>query len=733
MKRTITFLLIFSMLFSLFSCEVAIRESGKFASRENEGNPPKVLKTDSARMSPEQTSVQVGKVSVDVGDYVLQEGETELSVSKLQSVNSETGEWMIEAYEISLGDLHELGDYITIRLPYQETFCEIGENPAACVGAKYKNEETGDWEDIPHEVDAQTREVIIYTDHLSVFGVFYTKNEGKLDAYITKINFNAIPVDSESAIAVINEFVTIGGSTGEKAAQLGVRLVANTDRFYRATGEYAGAIGAEADFIEAMTNILTLGNTVFSSELATQAFQICGDIGTLASAISLGARIAIYEKTDREVLMLYKEMLILFTSSSRTAARAVAGSAIYIFDRIIANLFEYGMALKENQINEVYLYFNTKFRGELSSGYWKARTVADWREFLIKTAEEYVSNPEDAKAAIEAEVERYCNYFWSLNAQDLAVVVSDMNKATKGSATVPHASEYERKTMTDAYRSELYRLLQAASQSASLYMKKKLEADYIKSLNRSMHFFNQTVTLRVIEEMPDDGVSKFEGYTVRLSPLSDSAVSDIWQTTVHDGMAELRFTILAFLLAGCPNEVQLYPPGAVPERSEPKQTLRYTLSAPVTMITVGGQQNPTFEEIAGNYQGTFTFTAMEISDEVVDGMSDSDKAGMLDFKKNVGRTENVNTSIDATGENQGHWSTFMPEPINIKYDPATGTLSFEGALNQGMILVKGTLHASYNEDQTGIVLTGNMESSYAEYGFDHVKITYTFRGEKPLD
>jgi hypothetical protein len=46
---------------------------------------------------------------------------------------------------------------------------------------------TGQWEDVLFEVDAAANELIIYTDHLSTFGVFHIKNEGQRSAKITNI------------------------------------------------------------------------------------------------------------------------------------------------------------------------------------------------------------------------------------------------------------------------------------------------------------------------------------------------------------------------------------------------------------------------------------------------------------------------------------------------------------------------------------------------------------------
>lgn len=129
-------------------------------------------------LSPENTAVTTDDgITVDVGDFIL-DGEAELSVTKQPVEEHKEEGYQIESYDISLGDMHELDDFITIRIPYSTDFCEEGQDPDRCVGAKYKNEATGEWEDVLFEVDADANELVIYTDHLSIYGVFYVENEG---------------------------------------------------------------------------------------------------------------------------------------------------------------------------------------------------------------------------------------------------------------------------------------------------------------------------------------------------------------------------------------------------------------------------------------------------------------------------------------------------------------------------------------------------------------------------
>lgn len=164
-SKIILLLLIVSMLLS------ACGGSGG-GGQSTSQTPEKGAKADDSKktfLSPERTSAVSNGVTIDVGDFVL-DGEAELSVTKGQSEDHSEDGYKIDVYDIKLGDMHELGDYITIRIPYDTTYCKEGQDPAKCVGAKYKNEETGEWEDVLFEVDAEKQELVIYTDHLSYYG-----------------------------------------------------------------------------------------------------------------------------------------------------------------------------------------------------------------------------------------------------------------------------------------------------------------------------------------------------------------------------------------------------------------------------------------------------------------------------------------------------------------------------------------------------------------------------------
>jgi len=146
--------------------------------------------------------------------------EEELTVTKQPLEENKEEGYKIEAYDFRLGEMTELSDFITLRIPYDTAYCEDGQDPAKCVGAKYRNETTGEWEDVLFEVDTAANELIIYTDHLSTFGAFHVRNEGQRSAYITDIYADFTGIDQQQATKALREYVAGGGADGEEAAGL---------------------------------------------------------------------------------------------------------------------------------------------------------------------------------------------------------------------------------------------------------------------------------------------------------------------------------------------------------------------------------------------------------------------------------------------------------------------------------------------------------------------------------
>ncbi len=524
-------------------------------------------------LSPENTSVTTDSgITVSLGDYVLEE-ETELVVTPQQTEeNVETG-YKIEPYDINLGNMTELDDFITIRIPYDDSYCEAGQDASRCVGAKYYNETTGRWEDVLYEVDAAKKELLIYTDHLSRYGVFHVKNEGLRYAYISDVYADLLKVDTETATNALAEYVAKGGADGEIAVGLAASLV--SDVF-----DLSGSLSSGLDIVTNPITIASLGNPVFDTALADKAYKKLGNLGKAVAVVKIGSTMLKSDASKEDILNLYKDVATFALGFSESAALGLAMSGIWVFDYTISTMFEQGMEIKMENIGMVYKHFNDVFR----SGPYQARTLKDWRQVLIKIVEDNPNDEAAVKAAIEAEVDRYARVFWDIGADTQAEVASEL-----GIIRMSYPTSAEIEALVADYKANLYDRLYPVSTSVRNYMQQKAYAEYVKSLNDMRAFYNQYIDFTIVEDVAKGAQPKYAGYVVRFEPLSDAAVKKNWTGTLNkDGAISTRFTMLGFIQAGCPNTIALYAPGDKPDEDEPKLRIGFTLKAPQTEVRLGG-------------------------------------------------------------------------------------------------------------------------------------------------
>lgn len=535
----------------------------------------KTGKTSGYKLSPENTSVNTDMgISVSLGDYVLEE-ETELVITQRPTEEDAEAGYKIEAYDFTLGEITDLDDFITIRIPYHDTYCEAGQDASRCVGAKYLSEATGSWEDVLFEVDKDSKELIIYTDHLSVYGAFYVRDEGLRRAYISDVYACLSQVDIKDAVDVLTEYVAKGGAGGELSVGLGASLVS----------ELFGISDSLSSGIDMTTNpvtIASLGNPVFDSALADKAYKGLDKLGKVVSMVKIGSVILKDEASKSEMMGLYKDVASFAIGFSESAAIGTLMSGIWVFDYMLNTMFEQAMEIKMENIGMVYLHFNDYF----NSGPYRARTLKDWRQVFIDIAEKNPGNEAAVKAAIEAEIDRYARVFWDIGPDAQAEVASDLDVNYKR-MSYPTSAEIE--PLVADYKANLYERLYPVSASVRDYMEKKAHQEHVKALNDMRDFYNQYIGLKIVEDVAPDKKPKYANYYARFEPLSDAAVKTNWTGKLDkDGSMTTVFTVLGFIQAGSPDTIALYEPGSNPDKDEPKHKVGFTLTAPQTEVKLGG-------------------------------------------------------------------------------------------------------------------------------------------------
>lgn len=585
MKRMIVLVLVFSIL--LCGCGGGSSEPSDTAGTSKPGSSSKVEST-ALTLSPEQTSVTTKDgITVDVGEYVL-DGDEVLTVSRLGSEDHSEDGYKIDLYDFQLGDMHELGDFITIRIPYDTTYCEKGQDPAKCVGAKYKNEASGKWEDVLFEVDAEARELIIYTDHLSLYGAFYVDNEGRRNSVITDVLGSGLYMDRNQAVNFAS------------------RIAADDPSVAKDLSDYAAKASDEffdwADRLDNAINVATLGGTDSVNipawlnteipETNQTLFSALGYIATATNLMNIALRDASGKSvSDGEVLNLIRDVgskVTTYWAGKFTAlgaeALSVGMAGVLIIDKMLTAFAEEAQSTKLEDIQYVYHHYNEGF----TSASWahKLMRPKDWRAKVIEVVEKHPDDLDIAISALEAGFHKYASDFFSLTGDQQAEVASDVPNVTV--KRIPNFTEAEKEQMIDEYVAYLKdTTMPAVLKSVQVYFARKSEQAELAAMNEIKDFYNTQITINMREELKEGEKSPYAGYRFRFAPLSNEAVKGSWTGTWPEkGEITDTTTLIGLITAGLPHTVEFFKPDADMDVDKPEFTAPFVISTPTISIDV---------------------------------------------------------------------------------------------------------------------------------------------------
>lgn len=565
-------------------------------------------KSQTLTLSPETTAVTTSDgITVDVGDYVL-DGETELTVTKQPVEENKEEGYKIEAYDISLGEMHELGDFITIRIPYDIGFCEKGQDPARCVGAKYKNETTGAWEDVLFEVDAAANELVIYTDHLSYYGVFYVENEGKRNAYITDILDSGLYMDSSAAIGFAERIAADDPTVMEELAKFGIEA---SSKFF----DYS-------DRLDNAITMATLGDVPdwLSTDIPGKNLTLFSAIGYVATCTSL-MKVAVNDTVgggaDKgEVLNLIRDVSSKVTAywadaftSVGSAALSVGMGGVLIIDKMLTAFAEEAASTKLEDIAYVYHHYNEGFSGFGHT----PMTAKDWRAKAIEVIDKHPDDPEIAITALEAGFRAYASEFFDLTQDQQSEVAADTPLVTV--KNIPYISEADQEKLTEEYIAHLKaNVMPGVLRSVENYMVKKAEQQQLQAINEVKDYYNSKISITITENVPEGEESAYIGYKFRFAPLNDTAVVGNWTGKWGGETVKTSATLIGFMTAGLPHTVEFFAPDADMNTDEPEFVVPFVIGIPQISIEFGG--GPSIDDLVGTYSGTVSLTAVRVTEEL---------------------------------------------------------------------------------------------------------------------
>lgn len=694
-------------------------------------------------LSPENTSAVSNGVTVDVGDFVL-DGEAELSVAKGQTEDHSDEGYKIDVYDIKLGDMHELGDYITIRIPYDTNYCKEGQDPAKCVGAKYKNDETGEWEDVLFEVDAEKQELVIYTDHLSYYGALYVEDEGRRNALVTDVLNSPLTMDKTTAMDFASRIAANDASVKKDLSDYAEKA---TDMFF----DYA-------DRLDNAINIATLGDGEaipkwLDTSIPDTNQTLFSALGYIATATNLlrVARDEMKGGADKAaVLNLIRDVGSKVTTywadaftSVGSGALSVGMGGVLIIDKMLTAFAEEAQATKLEDIAYVYHHYNEGFSATWAH---KVMKPKDWREKVIQVLE---NNPDDAEIAItalEAGFRKYASEFFDLSADQMAEVASDVPNVTV--KRIPAFTEAEKEQMIDEYVAYMKdKTMPAVLTSAENYMIRKAEETQLQAIEAIKDYYNSRISITMQENLPEGEKSSYAGYKFRFAPLSDAATENKANWTgkwPESGNIKTSSTLIGIMTAGFPHTVEFFKPDADMDNDKPEFTVPFVISVPSITITVG-QLYPTLEEICGTYSDA-VITILDIGPpEVVQalkqGGEDGEEGCDIDLEALIGQSQGLPFTLTQTGANTAIFeSADMEEEGDVisgkdlVYDPATGILQWSEPLVTEEASITLNFSCTYKDEaKTSVLVDGNLTETMGGSEMAGLYIKAALKGEKPLE
>ena len=688
-------------------------------------------------------------------DYT--EDESPVTISDLGTETAGNGDWKQSVYDVDLGGQHELDAWIDICIPYDPSFIEEGEDPAQCVAARYFNEETGAWDDdVLYDVDTQAGCVIIHTDHCSKFASFTVRKAGMRSAYISSVTVDlegmSELVDLQKSAAAMSEYAENGGSYGQNCYQLGELAMQSffEDVLLKSANQgndVAGNVG----------NALQLSDVFFFTEKYAKAnetfWKRMGQVGLALGAINLGVEIMKPNKTDGEIMNIYKDAGLYALNVVGDTAMGTALVGVTLLDKSIQSFGEAARGYVAERMENCYLYYNEK----ANFGQHHARTSKEWRQIVADCVKASEGDEDSFRTMLENSIDEYARRFFALPEDTKYEIQSEFAEHFSG-ARLGVLTKEEEEAMIARYKERMYQRLSAAilKEMQNEYLR-KIQAKLQKAMNEVKNELNQIATVELHEDLKEGEKPAYAGYYYRFAPLSADGEKNVdsWTGQLDkNGAASVQIRVVGYILAGMPDRVDLYETEKDLKEGKTAFSVKFKFKYPKTDVPLIGAQYPTLEEIVGNYQdGMLTVEDLYIPQELLDAMkaaqenNENEGGEGCDFNIDpnavIGQTKPLPFTLEQAGEagvfmlfETGDEDGNFLSGHEIRYDEKTGVLLLEpfALETEGeQATISMTLNCVYTDEaHSGVQISGQLIEEFGG-GYAGIRIVIGLRGSKPLE
>ena len=470
----------------------------------------------------------------------------------------------ITGYDFDIDTDEELAGVMWITLPYDKSQLDPNVDVSRQVGAAYFNESTQEWESVDFRIDEVHSNVIITTDHLSIFGAFVVGKEYTRAAYvqytIPSIAMRAATLSSQYE-DIIREAIEQNMTPGPSALVLGNAIVTDWLNITGAGLNMSSVVYA-SDFIENISNLMT--NLGLLSAIAQAAVDY-----------QSGNNTALY-------VNLIKNLTNFSVSKFGTSMMNLASVGVFCIDYSITQFANEALSGRRDIYDQAYrLYYEREAK----------RTAKDWYLIFMPMAKA-AKSPDELNQKVMAEIDRYTKQFW----EDETVVAYYQDEAMKYGFT--GGGGLNQAIMDELSRNHKIELLQGLLQPVFGQISRKLAAEQQTELRKVLDELakqlNTLVTIQVFDSAYDQAEPKplkssYAGYIARIAPLAEEVKDkEKWQQVIdNEGKASLPFRILGHLMAGSPNKIEIVSPD---EPDNVLKTIEFIVTPPTVQVDIGEQK-----------------------------------------------------------------------------------------------------------------------------------------------
>jgi len=521
----------------------------------------------SGKLDEDNLKVSGGGVSIEVSPVCLDE-EAVVTIVPVENmlINNELP---VKAYDFGIDTNEELAGLINLTIPYDKNQLPAGANPAENVGACYYNKALKVWEPVSYEIDSTAGNIIITTDHLSVYGAFIIGKEFTRAAYVsfTVPSLAVYAARASSTYAdVVAEAISQDMVPGPSALELGNDIVSSWFNF-------SGA------------GLTLLTNTVYSTDFLTGIGSAMTNLGLLSAV----AQVAIdYQKGDNLALYfnLIKNLSYFSVSKFGSAFLQLSSVGVFCIDYALSTFANEAISGRRDIYQEAYrLYYASEGK----------RSAKEWYNLFMPMARTSQTATE-LNQKVMAAIDSYCWKFWENELTVAAYQEMAMAHGFTGGGGLNLSIQNE------ISNNKKFELLQTTLQPVfnNIARKLSLEQENLikKELDTIAKEFNQIVTIQVFDSSYDNANLKpvkavYAGYIARIAPLSDSVTDkEKWQQEItKEGKASLPFRILGHIMAGSPNKVEIVDP----ENDEVIKEVEFVVTPPTIRLDIA--DSPAIENI----------------------------------------------------------------------------------------------------------------------------------------